>query len=120
MLKNKITAQGTSGAAVRKVLVVFQFVIAQILIMGTLIIAGQMDYFKRKPLGFEKDAVINVPLPENKKELIESFKTRLESNAAIKSLSLSLGAPTSSTNITTNYFLSEKGPRAVQRGHETR
>jgi len=109
VLKNKITAQGSSGAAVRKVLVVFQFAIAQILIMGTLIIAGQMEYFKRKPLGFEKDAVINVPLPENKKELIESLRTRLETNAAIKSVSFSLGAPTAYNNITTNYFLSEKG-----------
>jgi hypothetical protein len=36
VLKNKITAQGSSGAGVRKVLVVFQFIIAQVLIMGTL------------------------------------------------------------------------------------
>jgi putative ABC transport system permease protein len=111
VLKNKITAQGTSGAAVRKVLVVFQFVIAQILIMGTLIIAGQMDYFRAKPLGFDADAVINVPLPNNAKEKLQSLKTRLESNAAIKSLSLSLGAPTSGITFSTGHFLSEKGPQ---------
>ena len=110
VLKNKITAQGSSGAGVRKVLVVFQFIIAQILIMGTLIIAGQMDYFRQKPLGFDTDAVINVPLPENKKEKMQSLKTRLESNTAIKNVSLSLGAPTSSNNFTTGFFLTEKGP----------
>jgi putative ABC transport system permease protein len=111
VLKNKITAHATSGAAVRKVLVVFQFVIAQVLIMGTLIIAGQMEYFREKPLGFNADAVINVPLPENAREKLNSLKTRLESHAAIRNLTLSLGAPTSGTNFSTGHFLSDKGPQ---------
>jgi hypothetical protein len=84
VLKNKISAQGSSGSGVRKVLVVFQFIIAQILIMGTLIMAAQMDYFRHKPLGFDTDAVINVPLPDNAKEKIHSLKTRLESNTCRK------------------------------------
>ncbi len=109
VLKNKISVQGSSGATVRKVLVVFQFMIAQVLIMGTLVIADQMKYFNRKPLGFEKDAVINVAIPENKRELMESFRTRLEANPDIQSISFSLGAPTSDNNIHTGFFLTEKG-----------
>ncbi|HMG93125.1 MAG TPA: ABC transporter permease [Chryseolinea sp.] len=111
VLKNKITAQGTSGASVRKVLVVFQFIIAQVLIMGTLIIAGQMEYFRQKPLGFDTDAIVNVPLPDNAGVKLNSLKTRLESNAAIRSVSLSLGAPISGNNFTTGHFLSDKGPQ---------
>jgi ABC-type antimicrobial peptide transport system permease subunit len=109
VLKNKISVQGSSGATVRKVLVVFQFVIAQVLIMGTLVIADQMEYFNRKPLGFEKDAVINVSIPENKRELMESFRTRLERNPGIQSISFSLGAPTSGNNFHTGFYLTEKG-----------
>ena len=110
VLKNKITAQGSSGAVVRKTLVVFQFMIAQVLIIGTLIIAEQMQYFRNKPLGFDKDAVINIPVPDIKAELMESLRTRLERNAAIERLSFSLGAPTSDNNFGTSYFLSERGP----------
>ena len=113
VLKNKMTAQGSSGATVRKVLVVFQFVIAQVLIMSTLIIADQMNYFKRKPLGFDKDAVINVPIPENKRELMESLRTRLEANQGIQNISFSLGAPTSDNNFSTNYFLTAKGSQEL-------
>lgn len=109
VLKNKITATGTSGAGVRKVLVVFQFIIAQVLIIGTLIIAGQMDYFRHKPLGFDKEAVINVPLPENKKDKIESLRTRLEAEPSIASVSFSLGAPTSGNNFSTGCFLTDRG-----------
>ncbi len=110
VLKNKITAQGSSGAAVRKTLVVFQFMIAQVLIIGTLIIAEQMQYFRNKPLGFDKDAVINIPVPDIKAELMETLRNRLERNPAIQSLSFSLGAPTSDNNFGTNYFLSDRGP----------
>lgn len=107
VLKNKITSHASAGAGVRKVLVVFQFIIAQILIMGTLIISTQMDYFKQKSLGFDRDAIVNVPLPENVKEKVRSLKTRLEANESIKNLSVSLGAPTSGNNFSTHYLLSD-------------
>lgn len=110
VLKNKISAQGSSGAIVRRVLVVFQFMIAQILIMGTLIISDQMEYFNSKPLGFEKDAIITVRIPDNKRQLVESFRNRLEGNPGIQSISFSLGAPTSDNTFSTGYFLTEKGP----------
>jgi putative ABC transport system permease protein len=58
-LKSKITA--SKGISLRRGLVVFQFIIAQALIIGTLIIVKQMNYFMDQPLGFDKDAIINVP-----------------------------------------------------------
>lgn len=109
ILKNKISANGTSGALVRKVLVIFQFLIAQALIIGTLIVSEQMNYLRSKPLGFDKEAIINVHMPDLTKEIRESFRARLESNPDIESLSYSLAPPTSDDNFNTGYFLSEKG-----------
>jgi ABC-type antimicrobial peptide transport system permease subunit len=60
-LKSKIAANTTKGVSLRRGLVVFQFIIAQALIIGTLIIVQQMNYFMNQPLGFEKDAIVNVP-----------------------------------------------------------
>ncbi len=60
-LKSKLTANTTKGISLRRGLVVFQFIIAQALIIGTLIIVKQMSYFMNQPLGFDKDAIINVP-----------------------------------------------------------
>ncbi len=108
VLKNKMVTPSGSGVAVRKVLVVCQFMIAQILIIGTLIVSDQMKFFRTKPLGFEKEAVILVDIPENKKEKLESLKARMLSNPSIKSVSFSLGAPTSDNNFGTNYFLTER------------
>ncbi|MGN6604097.1 MAG: ABC transporter permease [Ginsengibacter sp.] len=60
-LKSKLTVNTTKGVSLRRGLVVFQFIIAQALIIGTLIIVKQMDYFMDQPLGFDKDAIVNVP-----------------------------------------------------------
>jgi len=60
-LKSKLTANTAKGISLRRGLVVFQFIIAQALIIGTLVIVKQMDYFMDQPLGFDKDAIVNVP-----------------------------------------------------------
>jgi putative ABC transport system permease protein len=62
-LKSKLSAKSAKGISLRKGLVVFQFIIAQTLIIGTLIIVKQMSFFTNQPLGFNKDAIVNVPLP---------------------------------------------------------
>ena len=61
VLKSKQTANNAKGISLRRGLVIFQFIIAQALILGTLIILKQMNYFMDQPLGFDKDAIINVP-----------------------------------------------------------
>jgi ABC-type antimicrobial peptide transport system permease subunit len=60
-LKSKLAANTTKGISLRRGLVVFQFIIAQVLIIGTLIIVKQMNYFMERPLGFDKEAIINIP-----------------------------------------------------------
>lgn len=60
-LKIKLTTKTTKGVSLRRGLVVFQFIVAQALIIGTLVIVKQMNYFMGQPLGFDKDAIVNVP-----------------------------------------------------------
>jgi putative ABC transport system permease protein len=110
VLKNKINAKGSSGAMVRRVLVIFQFVVAQMMIIGTLVVADQMQFFRSKPLGFTSEAVLNVGLPKNDKALLDNFRSRLEANPGINNVSFAVGAPTSDSNIGTGFFLAEKGP----------
>lgn len=109
VLKNS-ASPGSSGVFVRKGLVVFQFLIAHVLIIGTLIVADQMKYFKDKPLGFDKDAIVTIPLPDNKKSVRESLQGRLETIQGVESVSLNVGAPVSGNGIHTGFFLTDVGP----------
>ena len=114
VLKNKITTQG-SGSFVRRMLVILQFFIAQIMIIGTLVVSDQMDYFVSQPLGFNSEAVINVPLPANDKNILDNLRSRLEANSNIRSVTFAVGAPTSHSNIGTGYYLPELGPSTSQK-----
>lgn len=109
VLKNKITGTTKGAVPVRKVLVTFQFFIAQALIIGTIIVANQMRFIRNSPLGFSKDALLNVPMPDNKPEVREALKARLMANPDIKNISFSVGAPVSDNEFETGFYLSDKG-----------
>lgn len=62
-LKNQMSNRGSSGFYLRRGLVVLQFFISQFLVIATLVLITQMNYFRNKDLGFRKDAIITVPIP---------------------------------------------------------
>ncbi len=109
-LKNKITNRSTGGFALRRSLVVFQFVISQLLIVGTVILLSQMNFLENKDLGFSKDAVINLPIPDNaplnNKKVLKSELLRL---GGVESVSL-CNTPPSSGSVSMTSFTVEGIP----------
>ena len=93
-LKNKI-ANHTGSFSLRKALVVLQFTIAQALIIGTLVIVGQMNFFKNAPMGFDKDAVVTVPVPGDSlsRTKLDGLKNDLLQQSGIQNLSYSMYVP---------------------------
>ena len=69
-LKNLISNKNSSGYNLRRALVVTQFFISQFFIIGTIIVINQINYFQSKDLGFRKDAIIVVPIPEQSNQQI--------------------------------------------------
>ena len=100
VLKSKLTAKSTKGISLRKGLVVFQFIIAQTLIIGTLIIVKQMSFFTNQPLGFDKNAIVNIPLPtdsiSNRK--LAYLKQQLQDINGIREVSFSSNTPIEDNN----------------------
>jgi len=109
VLKNKMSGTAGSGAFLRKSLVVFQFFIAQALIIGTLVVSQQMDFFRNKPLGFDKEMILDVQMPDNNSNSMALFRDRLEVNPKITNVSFSLGPPTTDNSVSTSYIVTEKG-----------
>ncbi|WP_207512785.1 ABC transporter permease [Longitalea luteola] len=99
-LKSKLLAKSSKGITLRRALVVFQFVIAQGLIIAILIMVRQMDYFRNGSMGFDKEAVINVPLPSDSasNSKIDYIRTRLAAIPGIKEISFSSNPPAAQDN----------------------
>jgi putative ABC transport system permease protein len=105
VLKNKLSAGKTKGLSLRRGLVVFQFVIAQALIIGTLIIVKQMDYFRNQPLGFDKQAIVNVHIPDDSAGIskIDYLRNKLLDIKGVRSASFSFGSPAEVGNWYSNF-----------------
>ena len=60
-LKGKVSS-GKGSLALRKGLIMTQFVISIVLISSSIIVFDQLDMLRNKPLGFKKELMITVPL----------------------------------------------------------
>ncbi len=99
-LKNKITATMVGGISLRRALVILQFTIAQVLIIGMFIVVSQMNFFRNTSLGFNKAAIINVSVPgdSTSKSKIDYLRNQLLANTNIKNVSFSFESPSSQSN----------------------
>ncbi len=105
-LKSKLTVNTTKGISLRRGLVVFQFIIAQALIIGTLIIVQQMNYFMDQPLGFNKDAIINVPFRTDSLRIsrLDYLQNKLLQVKGVQAVSFSSNTPVEDGNDTWSTF----------------
>ena len=113
-LKNKINAAAVGGISLRRILVVTQFAISQLLIIGTVIAVKQMDFVNNADLGFNKDAVLVIPCSTDSVGLlrINSFKQQVLAVPGVKAASFASDVPSSDNNNSTsfNFNHSDKDP----------
>jgi putative ABC transport system permease protein len=92
-LKNIISNINPTSKLSRGVLIVAQNVIAQVLIVCTLIITLQVKFLKNKDMGFNKTSVIMVPVPEKNLTKLSFFHDQLSSYPGVKSVTFCYQAP---------------------------
>lgn len=77
IFRGKLGFGSNFHALSRKILVVFQFSISIVLIIGTVIVYAQMNYMRQKKLGFDPDQVISVTLNKNLRQKYDVMKKEL-------------------------------------------
>lgn len=104
-LKSKIAATTTGGLTLRRSLVVFQFAIAQVLIIGMLVVVSQMNYFKNASLGFTKDHILNVPIPADSagRAKIDYLRAQLLQQPGVEGLSFHFASPAENGNSNSDF-----------------
>ena len=87
VLKGKFNVRGASGR-LRQSLVVFQFMIAIVLVCGMIVISRQLSYMRDKDLGFDARAKIVLPLrTANAKAQYTALKSELERTGSVQQAS---------------------------------
>jgi len=114
-LKTKVSAKMIGGISLRRGLVVLQFTIAHTLIIGTLIVVSQMDYFRKASLGFEKESILTVPIPSDSisASKMNAMRNQLLQNSQIKSVTFSYASPSDQGNWSSD-FKFENSPKSTE------
>jgi len=83
ILKGKVAINRQSW--LRNGLITFQFVMASLLIVGTIVIYSQFEHMRRASLGFEQESIISIPVrrPENTARLLGEMRAKLQSQPQV-------------------------------------
>jgi putative ABC transport system permease protein len=95
-------ALGMKSGLVRSALVVFQFSISIILIIGTLAVNRQLAFIQNKKIGFNKDQVIVIKDAYGIGDQVQSFKDEVLKDSRILSGTISGFLPVSGTSRSDN------------------
>lgn len=102
-IRNNVSQQPGGGLWLRRVLIVLQFGVSQILIICTLIVNAQLDFFLTKDLGFDKEALVTISLPEEQHEKYERFTNELKALPGISQYTVGNSAASSENIWVRNY-----------------
>ncbi len=102
VLKGNATHLG--GGKIRNALVVFQFTISILLIVGTLVVFQQLQFIQKKDLGFTQDQVLILDDVYVAGNNLTSFKEEVQNLAQVGGVSVTGYLPTPSFRSSTSFF----------------
>jgi putative ABC transport system permease protein len=94
VLKGRGGSTGRRSGAMRRILVVVQFFIAILMIIGTMVVSNQLSFLRKKDLGFHKEGMVVLELQDSAfRSKVDTFKEELLQNPDILGASNSTGIP---------------------------
>ena len=107
VLKSKLAIQKTGPFTLRRTLIMGQFTIAQVLLICTLVIGSQMDYFASRPMGFDRQSIALVRIPSGSGQTKNAtyFKSLVMNIPGVLSASLCSRPPSTATAGSSSFTL---------------
>lgn len=105
VLKGK-SVGGFRGAGLRNVLVVFQFAISIMLIVGTIVIYNQLQYIRNKDVGYKRNQLLTIQNTGSLKEKALTFRDQLRQISGISNVTMSSFLPVEGNRNSNAFFTS--------------
>lgn len=97
--------RGSGSFSLRQGLIVLQFVIAQVLVIGTIVLVRQMNYVRQADLGYDRATVVTIPMPGDEPDRKKTLRDQLRQLAGVENATLSFSDPTSGLINVTDFRL---------------
>ncbi len=116
-IRNKINSSYGRGLTLRRSLIVAQFTITQILIICTVVIVSQINFFQNHDLGYDKEAIIEINIPNQDNGVLSTFKNKLLAESSIQNVTFSNTGATSNNVWGGNYIIFKDTTRIENNAH---
>ena len=97
---------GSMSKKLRGILVVFQFTVSIVIIIGSIIVYSQLNYMTKKDLGFEKENLIVIRRPDAFFRQMTSFRDQILQIPGVEKVGYSRAVP--GTNFNNNAFFNDE------------
>ncbi|WP_421827392.1 ABC transporter permease [Larkinella sp.] len=94
-LRGRLTTQQVGGVSVRRGLVVVQFFITQLFVIGAIVMTRQVQHMQQADLGFTKESVLTVPVPTTNPLKQQTLREQLAQLPGIEQVALAGDPPAS-------------------------
>jgi len=111
VLKGNVKSMG-GNLLFRNTLVVIQFMVSIVLLVGTVVIYNQLKFIKERNPGFEKANLLYMPMTGEIRNKQQVFKNELKRNALTSDFTIIDGMPTNLGDWTVSVDWDGKDPRA--------
>jgi putative ABC transport system permease protein len=113
-LKGQGVRQLNSKSYLRKGLIVFQFIVSLVFIVGTMMVGRQIHYMLNTDLGFNKDAIVSIDIPRGQSNNQKGvLATEIRNLAGVQGVSLNTSDPQSRNHAIFGTLILYKGATDV-------
>ena len=101
---------GPKGRLFRRILVVFQFALSIGLIIISLVVQGQLNFIRSKPMGYNRNNIIYMRFGVQTANFYDAFKRSVQNESSILGVTSASQLPTLMQNSTTSVSWPDKNP----------
>ena len=106
-------ARSVSTVLLRKGLVVFQFTLSILLIVGTIIVSQQLEYIRNKNIGIDKEHLLTLPAEGGLNKHSNAFQNDLSRSPGISGVTSSGSSPIEINSLSADLDWPGKAPNAM-------
>jgi putative ABC transport system permease protein len=99
---------GSMSKKLRGILVVFQFTVSIVIIIGSIIVYSQLSFMTKKDLGYDKENLIIIRRPDAFFKQMTSFRDQILQIPGVEKVGYSRAVP--GTNFNNNAFFNDEDP----------
>ena len=109
----KVVQTGKKKSGFRRLLVILQFAMSIILIIGTLVIYAQLDYIRNRKIGWEREHLIGVSLSKEMKKSYGILKAEILKHPRVLNVTAAYSEPTNFETSSSNVNWDGKDPEEI-------